>query len=127
VENTVSARQYDRALKKLRSICFALPEVREVEAWGHPTFRARKKMFTAIGQEHGKVTIGFRAGHKRQGELLEDNRFYPTPYAARLGWVSLWIDDRTDWNELAGLLREAYRGVALQRMLKELDPVGHRG
>jgi hypothetical protein len=27
----------------------------------------------------------------------------------------------TDWTEVAGLLREAYRQVALKRMLRKLD------
>jgi len=33
----------------------------------------------------------------------------------------LWINDKTDWDEVAGLVREAYRQVALQRMLKALE------
>ncbi|HMF13765.1 MAG TPA: MmcQ/YjbR family DNA-binding protein [Gemmataceae bacterium] len=43
-------KAYDRALKQVRSICLALPEAGEVEAWGHPTFRAGKKMFAAFGE-----------------------------------------------------------------------------
>jgi predicted DNA-binding protein (MmcQ/YjbR family) len=120
----MGANHYAKALEKLRSVCFALPEVREVEAWGHPTFRAGKKLFAAIGQETGKVTLGLRVGHDRQDELLKDDRFYPTPYAARLGWVSLWIDGQTDWKEVGRLVREAYRSVALRRMLKVLDEAG---
>jgi predicted DNA-binding protein (MmcQ/YjbR family) len=117
----VKARAYDQALKKLRAICLALPETKEVEAWGHPTFRAGKKMFAGFGQDGDGLTIGLSVGFDRQGELLEDERFYPTPYAARLGWVSLRIDGTTDWDEVSGLVREAYRQVAIKRMLKALD------
>jgi predicted DNA-binding protein (MmcQ/YjbR family) len=118
----MKARGYENALKRLRSICLTLPEAKEVEAWGHPTFRAGKKMFAAFGQERdGRLTIGLNVGYDRQEELLNDNRFYPTPYAARLGWVSLWVDSNTDWDEVSGLIREAYRQVALKRMLKALD------
>jgi predicted DNA-binding protein (MmcQ/YjbR family) len=117
----MSAKGYDKALKKVRSICLALPEACEVEAWGHPTFRAGKKMFAAFGGEGSEMTIGLKVGYDRQDELLEDERFFPTPYAARQGWVSLRIDGRTDWGEVAGLVREAYRQVALKRMLKALD------
>ena len=60
-------------------------------------------------------------GFERQEELLKDERFYPTPYAAHQGWVSLRIDGQTDWDEVSGLVREAYRQVALKRMLKELE------
>jgi len=109
---------YTKALHRIRAICLALPEAREVEAWGHPTFRAGKKMFAGFGEDEDGLTIGLAMGFERQDELLNDERFFPTPYAARLGWVSLHIDRNTDWEELRGLLQEAYRQVALKRMLK---------
>src|SRR5947209_20131637 len=111
----------DPILLKIRSICLALPETKEVEAWGHPTFRAGKKMFAACGQDAGDLALGLKVGHDRQEELLKDGRFYPTPYAAHQGWVSLNVGKATDWDEVAGLVREAYRQVALLRMLKALD------
>jgi predicted DNA-binding protein (MmcQ/YjbR family) len=117
----MSARAYDRALKQVRALCLALPEASEVEAWGHPTFRAGKKMFAAFGDEAGNPTVGLKVGYDRQEELLRDGRFYPTPYAAHQGWVSLHLDGETDWDEVGGLVREAYRQVALKRMLKALD------
>lgn len=117
-------RVYEKALKQLRSICLALPEAVEIEAWGHPTFRAGKKMFAAFGEGvEGKegLSLGVKVGFDRQEQLLKDDRFYPTPYAAHQGWVSLTIDGTTDWAEVKGLLLEAYRQVALKRMLKSLD------
>jgi predicted DNA-binding protein (MmcQ/YjbR family) len=117
----MNAKGYEQALKKVRAVCLALPEATEVEAWGHPTFRAGKKMFAAFGQDEVGLTIGLKMSFARQDELLEDDRFYPTPYAARQGWVSLRIDGKTDWDELGQLLREAYRQVALKRMLKALE------
>ena len=117
----MKAREYDRALKQVRSLCLALPEAHEVEAWGHPTFRAGKKMFAAFGEDDGTLSLGLKVGFDRQEELLTDERFFPTPYAARQGWVSLHIDGDTDWDEVGGLVHEAYRQVALKRMLKALD------
>src|SRR5271163_1915027 len=115
---------YERALKQLRSLCLVLPEAVEIEAWGHPTFRAGKKMFAAFGEgvegQEG-LSLGVKVGFDRQEELLKDGRFYPTPYAAHQGWVSLKIDGKTDWAEVKGLLLEAYRQVALKRMIKALD------
>ncbi len=115
------ARAHANPLDRVRSLCLALPEAREVEAWGHPTFRAGKKMFAAFGGEAGGFTLGLKVGHDRQEELLKDSRFFPTPYAARQGWVSLTLDGATDWDEVRGLVREAYRQVAIQRMLAALD------
>jgi predicted DNA-binding protein (MmcQ/YjbR family) len=119
----MTASAYDRALKQVRSLCLALPEAREVKAWGHPTFRAGKKMFAAFGEGVEGVagsTLHLKVGHDRQEELLKDERFFPTPYSAHQGWVSLRIDGQTDWDEVSGLIREAYRQVALKRMLKAL-------
>jgi predicted DNA-binding protein (MmcQ/YjbR family) len=117
----MSATSYKMLLQQVRSICLALPESSEVEAWGHPTFRAGKKLFAACGDDAGDFTLGMKMSHDRQDELLQDDRFYPTPYAARQGWVSLRLDNMTEWNEIRRLLREAYSQVALQRMLKALD------
>ena len=117
----MNVRRDDKALREVRSLCLALPETSEVEAWGHPTFRAGKKMFAAFGGEGGDRTLGLKVGFERQEELRKDARFFPTPYAANQGWVSLRIDNQTDWDEVNGLVREAYRQVALKRMLKALD------
>jgi predicted DNA-binding protein (MmcQ/YjbR family) len=106
-----------KALERIRRLCLALPETKEVEAWGHPTFRAGEKMFATFGDNALNLIVGF----DRQEELLEDPRFFATPYAAYRGWVSLRIDGETDWYEVAALVQEAYRQVALKRMLQELD------
>jgi len=119
----MQSKAYHQALDRVRDLCLALPETREVEAWGHPTFRAGKKMFAGFGEHVGDLTLGLSVGHQRQAELLTDDRFFPTPYAARLGWVSTRIDSRTNWDELAALVIEAYRQVALKRMLKALDGI----
>ena len=115
------AKEHAKILQQVRSLCLALPETCEIEAWGHPTFRAGKKMFAAFGGEGNDLSLGLKVGHDRQEELLKDARFFPTPYAAYQGWVSLRIDGATDWDEVRGLVREAYRQVALKRMLKALD------
>jgi predicted DNA-binding protein (MmcQ/YjbR family) len=117
----MKAKGYDKVLKEVRSICLALPEASEVEAWGHPTFRAGKKMFAAFGGEGNDLSLGLKVGFDRQDELIKDDRFFLTPYAAHQGWVSLRLDGKVDWEEVRGLAREAYRQVALRRMLKALD------
>src|SRR5262249_39952486 len=117
----MNAKETAHVLARIRSICAPLPEFQEVEAWGHPTFRAGKKMFAGFGPVDGKLALGLNVGFERQEELLKDERFFPTPYAAHRGWVSLYIDRTSDWDELSRLLHDAYRQVALQRMLKALD------
>ena len=111
---------YENALTRIRAICLAWPEATEVEAWGHPTFRGAKKMFAAFGEYDGDLTLGMKVGFDRQEELLTDPRFFPTPYAAHQGWVSMKLETVTDWDEVKGLVREAYMMVALKRMLQAL-------
>jgi predicted DNA-binding protein (MmcQ/YjbR family) len=119
--HTRTSKFFDQAYQRIEAICLALPESAVVEAWGHPTFRAGKKMFAACGEQEGEVALGMNVGHERQEVLLKDNRFFPTPYAAHRGWVSLRIDKKTKWEEIRGLLTEAYRQVANRRMLRALD------
>lgn len=112
----------EKLIERVRKLCLAFPETREIEAWGHPTFRAGKKMFAAVGAPYGQApTLGMKMSYDRQEELLQDSRFFPTPYAAHLGWVSIELNRRTDWSEIANLLREAYCQVALKRMLAALE------
>jgi predicted DNA-binding protein (MmcQ/YjbR family) len=119
--SSMNPHEIDKVLERVRSLCLALPESCEVEAWGHPTFRAGKRMFATFGGEPEEATIHLKMSFERQDELLNDQRFFPTPYSARLGWVSLRLDRKTDWNEVRELVREAYREVALKRMLKALE------
>src|SRR5436309_1235256 len=113
---------HDKVLEQIRAICQELPEFKEFKAWGHPTFRAGKKMFGGYGNgPPDGPTLGLNVGFDRQEELLHDPRFFPTPYAAHRGWVSLHLDAKTDWEEVKRLLREAYKQVALKRMLAALE------
>jgi predicted DNA-binding protein (MmcQ/YjbR family) len=118
----MTAAAIKKLLTRVRTLCLALPEVNEVEAWGHPTFRAPKKLFAAFGNDAAEgPTLGLKMGFERQEELLNDSRFFPTPYAAHQGWVSLKLDSKTDWDEVKRLVREAYQQVALKRLLKALE------
>ena len=112
--------QINKLMDRIRKICLALPEVVEVEAWGHPTFRAPKKMFAACGAEDGTASLGLKVGFDRQEHLLNDSRFFPTPYAAHQGWVSLQLQPRMDWAEVTALITEAFRHVATKRLIEQL-------
>ena len=110
----------NKLILKLWELCLAFPESKS-GSLGHPTFRAGKKMFAAFGDDPEGPTLGMKVGFERQDELLRDSRFFPTPYAARQGWVSIRLGSKTNWSEIAGLLREAYKQVALKRMLAALE------
>lgn len=110
-------------LARLRRLCLALPESREVEAWGEPTFRVRNRLFAmyaAAGNHHGNgraaVWCKAAAGNQELMVRAAPDRFFVPPYVGPSGWVGVWLDVGTDWSELAGLLADGWRLVAPKRL-----------
>lgn len=111
-------------LPRLRTLCLALPEAHEVEAWGEPTFRVRNKLFAmyASANTHhgnGRPAVWCKATPANQAVMLEaaPQRFFKPPYVGPSGWVGVWLDRKVQWKELAGLLEDGYRLVAPKRLL----------
>ena len=111
----------EQILKRLRKLCLALPEARETVTFGHPTFQAGKKTFAVLEEYRGKLTLAFRSDPIEQQELTIDPRYFITPYTGKHGWVSLIVEGKLDWSEIAGHVQDSYRRAANQRMLKALD------
>jgi predicted DNA-binding protein (MmcQ/YjbR family) len=100
-------------LERFRSICLGLPEATEVEAWGHPTFRVRDKIFAAIGAEQSEWSIGVKTTHELQAGLVaSDPRFTIAKYVGKHGWVNMQVDQRIDWSEVEALVNGSYRLIA---------------
>jgi predicted DNA-binding protein (MmcQ/YjbR family) len=111
----------------LREICSALPEVQEVKTWGHPTFKAgprsasptgrsrNKKTFAVLEQYNGHLCICFKATLSLQQLLIEDPRFFKTPYIGKQGWVSLIADKPPNWREVRQLIKESYDLVTVKK------------
>lgn len=117
-----------RPLTRLRRLCLALPEAHEVEAWGEPTFRVRNKLFAmyAGADNHhgaGRPAVWLKAGPGNQAVMVEaaPERFFVPPYVGPSGWIGAWLDGAADWDELALLVRDAYRLVAPRRLAARLD------
>jgi len=112
----------DPYLSELRAICLALPEATEVEAWGRPTFRCGKIFATFSGIEGRPYGVIVKPDPAERQALLDDDRFYSPPYYGPGGWVALDFGAaEVDWDEVAELVEESYRQVALKRMIKALD------
>ncbi len=112
---------FDRTLARLRTICLRLPETSEVPSWGHPNFKAGRKMFACLEEAHGTLAVCFRARLLDRESLLRDDRFFIPPYAGSGGWVAMRAEARMDWGMLQDLILESYRMVALKRMLRALE------
>ncbi len=121
-------RKSRSVLDRVRSICLALPEAHEVEAWGEPTFRVRNKQFAMYadpGNHHGKGVAGVwvKSTHVNQDLLLRSDpeRFFRPPYVGPSGWVGIRLDGKPDWAIVAELLRDAYKLIAPKKLLARLD------
>ncbi len=112
-----------RPLTRLRNLCLALPEAHEVEAWGEPTFRVRNKMFATFasaGNHHGsgRPAVWIKAAPENQAHMIahDPDRFFKPPYVGPSGWIGVWLDVPPDWDEIKGLLRDAYCRTAPKRL-----------
>ena len=105
---------------KLRTLCLAFPETSETASWGHPNFRAGKRIFSAFEIVKGRPSIAFRFKATDVNRLLRTNNFFSTPYGQGR-WASMWVDGPVDWRLVARLLERSYRVVANKRMITALD------
>jgi predicted DNA-binding protein (MmcQ/YjbR family) len=115
----------DEILEKLRAMCLVLPETSESSSWGHPNFRAGKRIFAAFEWVVGRPSIAFRLDSDDVKRLLRRKQFFKTPYG-RGQWVSVWADTAPDWRLIGDLLRRSYRVVALKRMITAMEAAPRR-
>jgi hypothetical protein len=117
----------DRILARLRDVCFALPEVTERLSHGSPTWfvRGKKTVATYVDNHHGdgRLAIWCPAPPGVQGTLVtgEPDRFFVPAYVGHRGWLGVRLDRDLDWDEVAGIIEDAYRMVAPKKLVAELD------
>lgn len=141
-------RDDDPGLPELREICLGLPDAREVESHGRPTFRT-KKIFAV----YGGTAKGAGSGEPRHPHsvlflpdpaevplLLREERFFVPAYYGPYGWVGLDLtvgsgDDRgaasgegrVDWDEVRELVEDSFRRTAPRRSAARLDALRGEG
>lgn len=98
------ASDLKQALERLRSLCLSWPGTTEKLSHGHPTFCVGKKSFAVYGIYSPSVAFRALAGLALEG----DDRFFPTPYMAKDGWMSVRLDGSVEWAEIEDLLRGSY-------------------
>jgi hypothetical protein len=118
-------------LDRLRTVCLALPETTERPSHGAPSFFVRdKRCFLMLLDNHhgdGRFAIWCAAPAGDQQLLVEadSERFFVPPYVGHRGWLGVRLDRSIDWDELAGIVEDAFCAVAPKRLLENaglLDP-----
>ena len=106
-------------LERLRRLCFRFAEVAEaVDGFGHTSFRVGKKPFTMMGSQ--QLLLAIKTDPITQEHLINSGRFRRTPYIGQHGWVDVVDFNAVDWEEIEGLIADAYRLVAPKRLLRQL-------
>jgi hypothetical protein len=110
-------------LKRLRRICLVLPETSERLSHGAPSFFiGEKKCFLMVLDDHhgdGIFGIWCAAPPGNQELLVAANavRFFRPPYVGHRGWLGVRFNDGVDWDELEGIVEDAFATVAPARLL----------
>lgn len=113
----------EEPLTTLRSLCLGLPDAREVEAWGAPTFRVKTIFATySDGSQYAppRPSAWIKAVPIDQALLVRraPDRFFVPPYVGPKGWIGAFLDiPDLDWDELKGLLWDAWRLSAPKRLV----------
>jgi hypothetical protein len=122
--DTDEARQ---VLERLREVASSFPEVTERASHGAPTFFIRdKRVLCHLFDDHhgdGRMALWCPAPPGLQSELVEQEpeRFFVPPYVGHRGWIGVRLDVDPDWDEVAGMLDEAFRLVAPKTLVGQLD------
>jgi predicted DNA-binding protein (MmcQ/YjbR family) len=112
------------SLERLRALCLALPEAFEQETWERPTFRVgdKGKIFCMAAPDGSTATMKADP-EEREALLADEDRFYVPPYVGGKGWIGVYLDRQTDWDELAELIATSYCLIAPKRLGRQVtDP-----
>ena len=115
--------QRERALELLRGICLSLPETSERPSHGAPSFFVRdKKCFVMLLDNHhgdGRFAIWCAAPPGNQELLVQADpeRFFRPPYVGHRGWLGVMLHGKVDWDEVAGIVEDAFAAVAPKKLL----------
>ena len=122
-----SAAKRKAVLERLRTVCLALPETSERLSHGAPSFFVRgKKCFLMLLDDHhgdGRFAVWCAAPAGDLQLLIgaDGERFFVPPYVGHRGWLGVRLNDGVDWDELAGVVEDAYCTVAPPKLVAELD------
>jgi phosphoribosylglycinamide formyltransferase-1 len=126
----MNGEREDPRLRRLTTVCLAMPEAVRATSRDHAAFRVRGKVFVYFLNNHhgdGIVSICCRSelGENVDRAHREPKRFYLPAYIGSRGWFGLRIDGgKIDWAEVKNLVELSYRLAAPKTLLKALETRG---
>jgi hypothetical protein len=106
------------SLDRVRKLCLALPDTSERLSHGAPTFFIReRKTFVMYHDDHhgdGRLALWCAAPEGMQEALVESSpeHYFRPPYVGHRGWIGVRLDRGLDWEDVAGVIEDAYETVA---------------
>jgi len=104
----------------VRRYALGLPEAEEIETWGHPTFRVRKKMFATMATDGSSGSVKSTLPEQQALIQAQPEVFGIPDYVGRYGWIRVRLDG-VDPDEMRELLLEAWRMTAPKRVRAAFD------
>lgn len=120
-------------LKRLRAVCLALPETSERLSHGAPSFFVREKrcFLMLLDNHHGDnrfaIWCAAPAGDQQLLVDADPRRFFVPPYVGHRGWLGVLLNDGVDWDELAGIVEDAYCAVAPSSLVAHVTRASDEG
>jgi hypothetical protein len=120
----MTGRRQEAILGRLREICLALPETSERLSHGAPTFfvRGKRPFVMVLRNFHGdgRFAIWCAAAEGVQEMLVEADpeKFFRPPYVGHRGWLGVRLDRGLDWDEVAGIVEDAYAEIAPEKLVE---------
>jgi hypothetical protein len=124
----LSRPEITAATERVRALCLALPETSERLSHGAPTFfvREKKAFVMVLDNHHDDGIFGlWTAAPPGNQELLveaDPERFFRPPYVGHRGWLGVRLDRGVDWDEVAGIVEDAWATVAPKSLVAALRP-----
>jgi hypothetical protein len=117
----------DDELRRVREICLELPEVTERPSHGSPAWfiRDKKTIVMFLDDHHGdrRLALWCAAPPGVQALMVDEDpvRFFVPPYVGHRGWLGVRLDIDVDWDEVAGIVEDAFRTIAPKTLVARLD------
>ena len=100
----------------VQRIALSLPETREKERWGHPTFDVAGKMFLTVPDDQTSIAVRCPRFDREELIAAEPHKFWVPPHEAPSAWVRVRLDALEDARELHDILLDSWRQAAPSRL-----------
>jgi hypothetical protein len=130
METVADPGAHEEILRRMRELCLALPETSERLSHGAPTFfvRGKRAFLMVLTNFHGdgRFAIWCAAAAGLQEMLVDADpeKFFRPPYVGHRGWLGVRLDRGLDWDELTGIVEDAYAEIAPPKLVDKARTSG---